>query len=131
MYIPDGFGTVFPYIFASDATAYLSFLERAFGAEVVGRTEMPDGTVANARVRIGTTTFMVSEARGEFKPSQAAFYIYVEDADQTHREALACGADDIHAPRDMEEYGDRQGGVRDPSGNIWWISTRVVHEPYD
>ena len=92
MYIPKGFGTVFPYIFASDAAAYLTFLERAFGAEVVGRTEAPDGTVANARVRIGTTAFMVSEAGGRFKPSRAAFYIYVEDADQTHREALACGA---------------------------------------
>lgn len=130
MYIPDGFGTVFPYIFASNAAAYLTFLERAFGAEVVGRTEAPDGTIANARVRIGTTAFMVSEAGGRFRPSRAAFYIYVEDADQTHREALACGADDIHAPRDMD-YGDRQGGVTDPSGNTWWISTRTAREPYD
>ncbi len=30
----------------------------------------------------------------------------------------------------LEEV-DRQGGVTDPSGNIWWISTRVVQEPYD
>jgi PhnB protein len=27
-------------------------------------------------------------------------------------------------------YGDRQGGVEDPSGNIWWISQRLVEEPY-
>ena len=27
-------------------------------------------------------------------------------------------------------YGDRQGGVRDPHGNIWWISQRTVKEPY-
>lgn len=130
MYIPKGFGTVFPYIFASNATPYLTFLERAFGAEVVGRTEMPDGTVANARVRIGQTMFMVTEARGQFKPSRAAFYIYVEDADQAHQDALTCGAVDIHAPRDMD-YGDRQGGVIDPSGNIWWISTRTAREAYD
>ena len=130
MYIPEGFGTVFPYIFAIDANAYLTFLEHAFGAEVVGKTESPGGTVANARVRIGTTNFMVSEASERFKPSKAAFYIYVEDADHTHREALANGAEDIHAPMAMD-YGDRQGGVTDPSGNIWWISTRVVHEPYD
>lgn len=130
MYIPEGYGTVFPYIFASGAAAYLTFLEGAFGAEVLGKTEMPDGTVANARVRIGTTAFMVSEAGGQYKPSSAAFYIYVADADQTHRDALARGADDIHAPRAMD-YGDRQGGVVDPSGNIWWISTRVTAEPYD
>jgi PhnB protein len=27
-------------------------------------------------------------------------------------------------------YGDRQGGVRDRHGNIWWISQRLVEEPY-
>ena len=31
--------------------------------------------------------------------------------------------------RDMP-YGDRQGGVKDQHGNIWWISQRTVHEPY-
>jgi uncharacterized glyoxalase superfamily protein PhnB len=28
-------------------------------------------------------------------------------------------------------YGDRQAGVTDPFGNLWWISTRLVQEPYD
>jgi len=28
-------------------------------------------------------------------------------------------------------YQDRQGGVTDPFGNIWWISTHLVPEPYD
>jgi len=28
-------------------------------------------------------------------------------------------------PMDMP-YGDRQGGVVDPCGNTWWISTRLV-----
>jgi PhnB protein len=28
-------------------------------------------------------------------------------------------------------YGDRQGGVRDPAGNIWWISQRIVRAPYE
>ena len=130
MHIPEGYGTVFPYIFASDAAAYLTFLERAFAAEILGKTEMPDGIVANARVRIGTTSFMVSAAGGAYGPSRAAFYIYVEDADQTHRDALASGADDIHAPKDMD-YGDRQGGVKDPSGNIWWISTRMTPDSYE
>jgi len=27
-------------------------------------------------------------------------------------------------------YGDRQGGVKDPHGNIWWISQRTLHDPY-
>ena len=28
-------------------------------------------------------------------------------------------------------YGDRQGGVKDPFGNIWWISQRLVDGPYE
>jgi PhnB protein len=27
-------------------------------------------------------------------------------------------------------YNDRQGGVADPSGNIWWLSQRLVPGPY-
>jgi PhnB protein len=26
-------------------------------------------------------------------------------------------------------YGDRQGGVRNPSGNIWWVSQRLTAAP--
>ncbi len=38
MYIPEGFGTVTPYIFARDAAAFGKFLLAAFDAEEIGRT---------------------------------------------------------------------------------------------
>ena len=130
MNVPEGYGTVFPYIFASKAADYLEFLVGAFGATVLGRTTAPDGTVANARMRIGTTSFMVSEEGEGYPASRAAFYLYVEDADATCARAVERGATLIHEPRDMD-YGDRQGGVTDPSGNIWWVSQRLTPEPYD
>ena len=64
MYVPDGYGTMFPYICVADAPAYLQFLQQAFGARELGRTVMPDGEIANARVRIGDTSFMVSDHDG-------------------------------------------------------------------
>lgn len=130
MYIPDGFGTVFPYIVAANAVAYLEFLERAFGARELGRTVTPNGEIANARVRIGDTSFTISQARKGFEPTAGAFYLYVEDADAAFDKALANGAVAAQEPMDMP-YGDRQGGVLDPSGNVWWVSTRFVREPYD
>ena len=27
-------------------------------------------------------------------------------------------------------YGDRQGGIRDPFGNIWWVSQRMSTDAY-
>jgi PhnB protein len=73
---------------------------------------------------------MVSAAREEFKQTASAFYLYVEDADASFETALEHGASAISEPADMP-YGDRQGGVIDPAGNVWWISARFVHVPYD
>ncbi len=130
MNIPDGYGTMFAYVFAKDAEKYISFLKDALGAEAIGITKAPDGTVANARIRIGTTKFMISEAGEGYGPTSSAYYLYVENADRAFKKAVANGAKPIHEPMDMD-YGDRQGGVKDPSGNIWWISQRLVDESYD
>ncbi len=129
MYVPPGFATVTPYIFASDAPRYVRFLIEGLGAEEVGRSERPDGKIANCQVRIGTAMLMVSEAQGGYPPSQAALYIYVENAEAGMARAIAAGAR-LEMQVDDMPYGDRQGGIVDPSGNIWWISQRVAEEPY-
>ena len=77
----------------------------------------------------GTATVMVSEATERFPASRASFYLYVENADASTDRAVAAGATLIMETADMP-YGDRQSGVVDPSGNIWWISQRLVEEPY-
>jgi PhnB protein len=43
--------------------------------------------------------------------------------------AEKAGARKIMAVADMP-YGDRQGGVRDPAGNIWWVSQRTSAQAY-
>ena len=62
MNIPPGFGTVTPYFFVADAEAFIRFLGDAFGGVETGRSLRPDGKIANARVVLGTTTVMLSEA---------------------------------------------------------------------
>lgn len=131
MNIPEGYGTVFPYILVDDMNRFVDFVKTVFDARELGRTVMPNGKVANCRLRIGTTSFMVSEADGkEFKSMPVMHYIYVEDTDATFAKALANGARKISDPADMP-YQDRQAGIYDPCGNLWWISTRLVDEPYD
>ena len=130
MYIPEGYGTVFPYILVNDMNRFVDFLKAVFDAKELGRTVMPDGRVANCRLRIGTTSFMTSAGGEGFPPMPVMHYIYVEDADATFAKALAHGATKIMEPANMP-YEDRQGGVIDPCGNTWWISTRLVEEGYD
>ncbi len=129
MYIPPGFNSVAPYFFVKDAEAFIAFLVRALGGEESLRTMRPDGTVQNVQVRLGTSTVMVSEATPRYPQMGCAFYLYVADADASMRRALDHGAR-LEMPVADMPYGDRQGGVRDQHGNIWWISQRTVEEPY-
>ena len=128
MYVPPGFGTVAPYIFANDAEQLVRFLAEGLGGKETCRTMRGD-SIANCQVAIGTTTLMVSEATDRFPPSRASFYLYVENAEQSVQRAIDAGANLVMAVADMP-YDDRQGGVSDPSGNLWWISQRLVEEPY-
>lgn len=130
MKLPPGFSPLTPYLFVAGAETYLRFLGAAFGAVETGRSRRPDGALANARVKIGEAMLMLSEAVPPFAPSAAAFYLYVEDAEAAMRRAVAAGADMVMEVADMP-YGDRQGGVRDPAGSLWWISQRLTDAPYD
>jgi PhnB protein len=129
MHIPEGFAVVTPYIFADEADDYVRFLQAAFGAHEIGRSIALDGRIANCQLRFGTATIMVSEASEQFPASSAALYLYVADADTAMATAEAAGAHKIMDVFDMP-YGDRQGGVRDPAGNIWWVSQRLSPEAY-
>lgn len=129
MYIPPGFNTVTPYFFVEDADRFVTFLVQGLGGIETCRTLRPDGTIQNVIVQLGTSAVMVSEAAGKYSPMPAAYYLYVEDADASMRRALDHGATLEMAVADMP-YGDRQGGVRDAHGNIWWISQRLVQAPY-
>jgi PhnB protein len=129
MYVPAGFATVFPYLVVKDAESYVRFLVQGLNGEEIGRNNSPDGKIANSQVRLGSTNIMVSEAQENYPPGHASLYLYVEDADRAMAQALQHGAT-LKAEVGNRIYDDRQGGIVDPSGNIWWISQRLVDKPY-
>jgi PhnB protein len=51
-----------------------------------------------------------------------SIHLYVEDVDAVFRQAVAAGAIEKRPVAD-QFYGDRQGGIEDPFGHMWWIST--------
>ena len=129
MYVPPGFGTVTPYFFVDDAERFVAFLVDGLGGTEQLRSLRPDGCIANAQVMLGTSTVMVSEASAAYPAMRGSYYLYVADADVAMARALRHGAT-LEMKVDDMPYGDRQGGVRDPHGNLWWISQRTVHAPY-
>ena len=131
MYVPPGYGTVFPYMVVDDADRLASFLTKVFNATEAGRTVLPGGRIANIRMNVGSSTFMISQAAADGMAAMAgAYYVYVNDVDKTFNKAIAEGAEKYFEPADMP-YKDRQAGVKDAFGNYWFISKRLVEEPYD
>lgn len=130
-YRPVGFHTVSPYIFTEKPLELIDFLKQAFFAEELNRTtEDGSGRIQNCILKIGDSCFMISEAIEPFLGMRTSFYLYTEDVDTLYREALKHGAESVMEPMEMS-YMDYQGGVKDPAGNYWWISKRMVEKPYE
>ena len=127
---PPGFATVTPYFVADDADAFIAFLINGLGGEHLETTRRDDGKIANAQIRLGNAAVMVGQTRPGSTATQANYYLYVADADASMARAIAAGATEIMAVANMP-YDDRQGGVRDAHGNIWWISQRLVAGGYN
>lgn len=126
--IPDGYHSVTPYLVVQGVAKLLDFLKQAFEAQEIHRMPRPDGSIMHAEVSIGNSIVMMGEPMGELKPTPGSIYLYVNDTDATYKRALQAGATSMTEPAD-QFYGDRNAGVKDPVGNIWWIATHKEDVP--
>lgn len=126
--VPPGFNTVTPYFFVQEADRFIEFLVRGLGGVELAR-HMNGERIANAHVQLGTSTVMISEATINSPAMSSSYYLYVDSADETMQTAIDAGGAKIMEVQDMP-YSDRQGGIRDPFGNIWWVSQRLIDGPY-
>jgi uncharacterized glyoxalase superfamily protein PhnB len=121
--------TVTPHLYVQNqpdrgASAFLDFLQAAFGARVDFRQDSPEGLVAYAVVGLQGGALAIGEGRDPGFPAPAAFYLYVDDCDALYARAVAAGAKGTHAPAD-QTFGDRMGTIEDPWGNEWFIATHT------
>lgn len=122
--IPDGYRAVTPYLLVHDLDRIAEFMKKAFGAKQKERIDFEDGSPMHVTMLIEDCAIMLAQAQGEHKPMPSMLYIYVKDVDKVYEQAIAAGGIKLMAPKD-QAYGDRCGGVRDGSGNQWWIGTHI------
>jgi len=123
--VPEGYHTATPYLVVSGVAAVIDFLKATFGAEEIHqRMSRPDGAIMHAEVKIGDSPIMFGEPMGQFQPMPASIYLYVPDTDAAYQRALKAGGKSLMEPAD-QFYGDRNAGVQDPAGNVWWIATHI------
>ncbi len=118
-----GHQTVTPYLTVKRAEQLVDFVKHVFGAHEVLRTTGSAGGL-HAEVTIGDSKIMIGGYES-VEEKLTALHIYVPDADAVYQRALEAGATSTEEPVD-QFYGDREAGVKDPSGNVWWIATHKL-----
>lgn len=121
---PKGYTSVSPYLVTENADGVVAFLEATFGASVLRRFDRPDGSLMHAEVRIDDTVVMLGQASGDWQAVPSHVHVYLPEVDTVYAAALAAGGEPIQEPAQGNDP-DRRGGVKDPGGNTWWISTQV------
>lgn len=113
---PDGYTSVSPYLIVADLEGALAWAEQALGGH---RLRVIEGV--HGEVRIGDSVVMFGQMPGA---AGANVHIYVENVDQSFAKALKAGGEGVQKPIEKGD-GDRRGGLRDPFGTTWWLSTQI------
>jgi|SRR5690554_2535300 len=121
MKLPENHQTIMPYLVLKDVRGFIRFALQTFDAEILSEHLDESGRVMHAEIKIGDSMVMIGEANEIWNVNNAGMFIYVEDADKTFQLALKNGAESIMELTN-QEYG-RSGGIKDPFGNIWWITS--------
>ena len=121
MDIPERHQTVIPYLIVRNAGDFLSFMKNVFDAKESYKAMRDEHTIQHAELSIGGSTIMFADATDQYKPQPAGLFIYVNNADETFKKAVEAGAATVTEIAD-QPYG-RSGGVKDPFGNTWWITS--------
>ncbi|MCM3873824.1 MAG: VOC family protein [Pyrinomonadaceae bacterium] len=115
--------TIAPYLTVRKAGQLVDFVTSVFDGIEVFRTTGSAGGL-HAEVTIGDSKLMIGGYEGvEEQPT--ALHLYVPDADAVYQRALAAGGTSLEEPVD-QFYGDREAGIKDPTGNVWWIATHKL-----
>jgi len=134
--VPPGYRTVTHVIVVDDGARALEFYAKALGGKERNRSLGPGGKIWHAEVEIGDSVIMLSD---EFPGSEmkspkslggtsASVWMYVPDADEAFRRAVAAGAKPVMEPQTMF-WGDRFGSFTDPFGHTWSVATHVEDVP--
>lgn len=131
-------------VFYEDAPAAIDWLCAAFSFELRLRIEGEGGAIEHSELEYGDAVVMVGSAGpagGEGAALQwrspraaggctQAVFIYVDDIDAHHDQAVAAGAQIFRALA-TSDYGegywsDRGYGCLDPEGHAWWFAQRLA-----
>ena len=124
--VPAGYQQVMPYLIIKNAAAFMQFMQEVFGAVEKRKHMRDEHIIMHAELAIGECMIMLADSTESHESRNGDFFIYVADADAKYNKAIAAGAT-VVTPMSDQPYG-RSGGIKDPFGNIWWVTASLPAE---
>jgi len=126
--------TITAYLSVRNAAAAIAFYVDAFGAIELNRLVSDDGRIGHAEIMIGSSKLMLADEYPEIDAvgpqtrggPTCSFTIEVPDVDASFERAVTAGAT-VDRPVADQFHGNRMGGVRDPFGHRWTLSTPIAN----
>lgn len=128
--VPDGYTSVAPWVVTDDTGALLDFIAQAFDGEELARVATEDGTIGHGEIRIGDTVVLAFDRRPEWPVMPSLLRVFVPDADAAFEKSVTAGAE-VVTELANNAFGQRGGRVKDPFGNIWWVTSHIEDVPED
>lgn len=137
-FIPKNSPTLLPYFTVTNASSAIEFYQRAFGFKLRSSAPNKEGVICHAEMTHGEALVMFC-TEGSFDSTDKTpkhlgitmpltLYIYVENVDALHEQALTHGAISKIAPNDGF-WGDRFCALTDPDGYEWMFATHLGEDP--
>jgi PhnB protein len=123
MNIPNTHQAVMPYLMLNGARKFTDFIKTVFNAEITHQHLREDqtGLLRHGEAQISGSTIMYCDAIEPWGTATSNLFVYVDNADESFHKAIAAGAA-IVMELSNQDYG-RTCGVKDTTGNVWWISS--------
>jgi uncharacterized glyoxalase superfamily protein PhnB len=125
---PAGHTTIAPWVVTEDTRGFLDFVGAAFDGRNEFVVPMEDGSIGHGEISVGDTRILAFDRRAGWPVLPALLRVWVEDADVAMERAVSAGGTVVTIVSDSA-FGQRGGRVRDPFGNIWWVSSQIEYVP--
>ncbi len=119
-HVRNGFSTVRPYVFGPNAL--LDFVVNSLNGIVLNNYEQGE-SARHIEVQIEDSIIVLELCDPPHEVGiPGSIYVYVEDVDAVAASAADHGLK-VFSPADDKPYEERQAGLKDSYGNIWWVAT--------
>src|SRR5258706_16227308 len=118
MKFPSQYNRLMPYLIIPTASRFIEFMKKVFGATEQVIVPGSEGIIMHGELKIGDSIIMFADTTEQITARPAGIFIYVDNVDETYKDALAAGASTLMEPG-QQPYG-YTCGFHYPFGNDWW-----------